>query len=123
MLIRGMPVRLMWTPRFDKRGDGTRAVVSLGWETKQSHFGILFQHYREGFDFDAHTDGVETNKAISILLHRAQEGGEFYIDGPERVWLGGRIRYFDGGKHSHGVTKITKGSRTVLMLQRGRWRA
>ena len=117
--VANIPVRIMWTPRFDKRGEGTRAVLSASFDTSKFHYGLLLQHYRQGYDFDEHFDGVKENIVISFLLHRSKEGGEFFIHGPQKSWFSGRVKMFDGGKYLHGVTKILKGSRTVLMLQRG----
>lgn len=115
--------RIMYTPSFDRRGTGSRAVFTASIDLGKYHYSAMFQHYREGYELDSHTDGVAENKVITILLKRPREGGDFYVDdGSMQSYLGGRIVTFDGGRHEHGVTKITKGSRTILMLQRGRWR-
>lgn len=118
----GYPCHIRWSRRFDQRGDGERGFISMGVDTRKAMFGILFQHYSEGYDFDSHTDGVASNRAVTLVLRKPKRGGEFFCDGPVRRWLGGRILAFDGGQHAHGVTRIEKGSRTVLMFQRGRWR-
>ena len=110
---------IFWSSCFDKRGGGTRLVFDVAFDIKKFHYSVMFQHYREGYDFDNHTDGVAENKVISILLHKPREGGKFFTQGPQRSWLRERIWYFDGGRYHHGVTKIIKGSRTVLMLQKG----
>ena len=87
---------------------------------KKHTYSILLQHYREGYDFDVHTDGIVENLVLSFILRTPKEGGEFFLDeGPFKSWLNGRILFFDGGRYHHGVTKITKRSRTVLMFQKG----
>ena len=120
LLLAGRRAHIRWDSYFDRRGGGTRGVFSAGIDIRKHHYSILLQHYREGYDFDAHTDGISENKVLSILLRRPKAGGEFYIQGPQKSWLGGRIRLFDGGRYSHGVTRIIRGSRTILMIQRGR---
>lgn len=122
LILAGYRARIAWDPCFDKRGSGTRAILTASIDIGAYHYGIMFQHYREGFEFDDHTDGVPENKIITILLRKPKEGGEFSVAGPLKTWLFGRIWAFDGGRHHHSVSKITKGSRTVLMLQRGCWR-
>ena len=117
----GYPCHIRWNRRFDRRGDGERGFLSVGCDTKRSMFGILFQHYSEGYEFDAHVDGVTTNHAITLVLRKPEAGGEFFVEGPVRRFFRDRIFVFDGGKHPHGVTRIDKGSRAVLMFQRGRW--
>jgi hypothetical protein len=120
MLVFGYPLRLMWSPRYDER-EATRMVFNISLETKGTIWSVLWQHYRNGYVFDTHTDGVRSNKVISVLLNKPAKGGEFYVDGPNKSYFGKRISVFDGGKHQHGVTKIENGSRTVLMFQKGVW--
>lgn len=99
----------------DKRRQGSRAFLSIGWEKGNDHYGVLLQHYREGFDFAKHTDGPKSNKCITLLLHKPKKGGEFFCEGPVRVWAG-RVIAFNGAD-KHGVSKVERGSRTILMFQ------
>jgi predicted 2-oxoglutarate/Fe(II)-dependent dioxygenase YbiX len=103
----------------DVRQQMSRAFVSVGWDRDGTHYGVLFQHYREGYEFEEHTDGPKSNKVLTFLLHHPKRGGEFFGKDVRR-WLGGRVLAFDGAL-PHGVTRIERGSRTVLMFQRGRW--
>lgn len=116
----GTCIDAKWT-RNDKSYGSTRAYFTVGFERNGVDYSVLFQHYREGFDFKAHTDGVKSNRALTLVLNKPKRGGEFFVNGPCRRWLGGRVIAFDGGKHEHGVTRIEQGTRTVLMFQRGQY--
>jgi hypothetical protein len=115
----GQQFELRWHWRDTVRTN-SRAYVSLGWDRGGDHYGVLFQHYRQGFCFDAHTDGPASNHVLTLVLHRPKVGGEFFGKDVRR-WFGGRVLAFDGAEE-HGVTRIERGSRSVLMFQHGRWR-
>lgn len=103
----------------DARQSMSRAFISVGWNRGNHHYGVLFQHYREGYDFEEHTDGPQSNKVLTLVLNKPRRGGEFYGQNVRR-WLRGRVLSFDGAL-PHGVTRIERGSRSVLMFQHGCW--
>lgn len=116
------PLHIVFAKEFGPSSAGTygRWVLSLGWTTKRSTYAMMLQRYAEGYELSPHTDGPDFNPILLIELRRPKRGGVFFVDGPSRSWLGGRIRSLDGGVYRHGFSPIEQGKRVTLIFQRGR---
>jgi hypothetical protein len=99
-----------------------RQVWSLGIETKAGTYSVLLQKYPQGSSLESHVDLDGSNKVLWFLLKKAKSGGLTIVDGPHRSFLFGRVMIFDGGRFSHEVTKVERGSRISLIFQHTVWR-
>ncbi len=93
--------------------DGLRSYVVVGY----GRCSAMLQWQRSGFMLPQHLDGPEHNRAVSIVL-RKPGVGELRCLGAHHRWLRGRVTVFDGGADYHYVTRIERGPRVVLMIQR-----
>ena len=118
LVLFGHPVHLNFAS-INEVKRGRRNYGSISVEVKGGLRSVLYQHYHQGYTFDRHTDLKGSNRVVWVLLQKAQEGGDLYVDGPCRHYFAGRVKTFDGGRSPHGVTKLVKGSRRVLMFQHG----
>jgi predicted 2-oxoglutarate/Fe(II)-dependent dioxygenase YbiX len=76
---------------------------------------IHYINYKEGDECKAHVDEWSSVRTFIILLNDDFEGGEFYIDGEDVPFKVGDVLEFDD-KAIHGVKKVTKGNREVLVI-------
>lgn len=76
---------------------------------------IHYINYKEGDECKPHVDEWSSVRTFIILLNDDFEGGEFFIDDKDVPFRAGDVLNFDD-KAIHGVRKVTKGNREVLVI-------
>ena len=73
--------------------------------------------YRKGSYLNPHID--KTDKAhrhfrANLILKQSKAGGDFFCENSIIDWP--RLKVFEAGKYTHGITKIEKGKRLILSM-------
>ena len=90
-------------------------------DENENIYSIHFVTYTVGDSCEKHIDRASYGTYIIILTDN-YEGGELLIDDVDCKAKRGDVVYFNGNIEHHQVTKITKGTRNVLVLWTGKRR-
>ena len=100
--------------RNDELVDIIKKYITLD-ETREFISNIHYINYQEGEEGKGHVDTHSSIRTYIILLSDEFEGGEFYINSKNLKLELGDVLEFNADLF-HGVRKIKKGSREVLVI-------